>query len=207
LYKGFFITLEGIDGCGKSTAARLLAAHLRAIGQEVTLTREPGAGCFGSKLRYMLLTDSDFQPEARAEALLFAADRASHVQKIIIPALEKGQTVLCDRFTDSTLAYQGGGRGLPEGFLRQLNDFASFGLRPDSTFLLILPLALARLRQRNNHDRLEQEDGEFFMRIETVYKRLATEEPARIHMLDASKTPEKILEAMVARLPSRITKV
>ena len=201
MHKGFFITLEGIDGCGKSTAAGLLAGHLQAAGRPVTLTREPGAGRLGGKLRHLLLTDSVSQPEARTEALLFAADRAAHVQEIILPALEQGQVVLCDRYTDSTLAYQGGGRGLDEGFLRQLNDFASFGLKPDITFFLSLPLDIARQRQGHDQDRLEQEDADFFSRIDAAYQRLAAAEPSRIRVIDASQTPQQVLEDILRQLP------
>ncbi|MCL1906300.1 MAG: dTMP kinase [Clostridiales bacterium] len=201
---GYFITFEGIDGCGKSTSAKMLAERLQAAGQVVTLTREPGAGRLGSKLRRMLLTDDSLQPEARAEALLFAADRAAHVQEVILPALKAGNVVLCDRYTDSTLAYQGGGRGLPEAFLRRLNDFAGFGLCPDITFFLSLPIELARLRQGHSPDRLEQEDGEFFFRIAEVYRRLAAEEPARICVIDATQTPEQVLADIVACLPDNI---
>ena len=201
MHRGYFITLEGIDGCGKSTAAGLLAEALRAKGHVVTLTREPGAGHLGGKLRHLLLTDRSLQPEARAEALLFAADRADHVQEIIIPALDNGHIVLCDRYTDSTIAYQGGGRGLEEGFLRQLNEFASFGIKPDITFLLELPPALARQRQGQGQDRLEQEDEGFFARIATTYQRLAAEEPARIRVIDASQTPEQVLADMLGQMP------
>jgi dTMP kinase len=197
--------LEGIDGCGKSTAAKMLSERLREAGHKVALTREPGTGRLGSKLRHLLLSDSVLPPEARAEALLFAADRAAHVREIIIPALEGGSIVLCDRYTDSTLAYQGGGRGLDEGFLRQLNDFASFGVRPDATFLLDLPLALARLRQGQSQDRLEQEDGEFFTRISMTYRRLAAAEPDRIHVIDAAQPPPLVLAAMLACLPRQMT--
>ena len=205
MHKGYFITLEGIDGCGKSTAAKLLAEYLRAAGHEVILTFEPGAGRLGSKLRHMLLTDSNCRLEARAEALLFAADRAAHVKEIIAPALAEGHIVLCDRYTDSTLAYQGGGRGLPEAFLRSLNDFACFGIEPDSTFFLRLPLPLARQRQGKSHDRLEREDEEFFTRIGAVYQRLAAIEPARIHVIDATKSPKQVLAAILNRLPIQMT--
>ena len=199
--QGYFITLEGIDGCGKSTAARLLREHLQAKGLAVTLTREPGAGRLGSKLRHMLLSDNSLQPDARTEALLFAADRAAHVREIIRPALEQGHIVLCDRYTDSTLAYQGGGRGLDEGFLRRLNEFATFDLKPDITFLLELPPALARQRQGQSQDRLEQEDEEFFARIAAMYQRLAAAEPERIQVIDASQTPEQVLTAILAQMP------
>ena len=200
LRRGYFITLEGIDGCGKSTAAHLLADHLQAVGQAVTLTYEPGASQLGGKLRHMLLADSALQPETRTEALLFAADRAAHVQEIIIPALTAGHVVICDRYTDSTLAYQGGGRGLSEAFLRQLNDFACFGVYPDITFFLDLPLSLARQRQGQSRDRLEQEEEEFFMRIAAVYRRLAAEESARIRVIKADQKPEQVLAAMLEHI-------
>ncbi|MCL1975995.1 MAG: dTMP kinase, partial [Firmicutes bacterium] len=162
---------------------------------------EPGACRIGIKLRQLLLTDEGTKPQAHTEALLFAAERAAHVQDIIIPALNAGHIVLCDRFTDSTLAYQGGGRGLSEVFLRQLNDFASFGLKPDRTFYLELPLAIARERQGLNKDRLEQEDEDFFLRITAVYKRLAAAEPQRIKTIDAAQTTKKVLADLLLHIP------
>jgi len=200
--RGYFITLEGIDGCGKSSAAKLLCEHLRAAGRTVVLTKEPGAGRLGGRLRQMLLTDGSLQLEARTEALLFAADRAAHVQEIIAPALEAGHIVLCDRYTDSTLSYQGGGRGLDEAFLRRLNAFASCGVGPDLTFFLDLPLTIARQRQGRSPDRLEREDREFFSRIQAAYRRLAAEEPARIRTIDAAPALKQVVAAMLACLPA-----
>ena len=202
MQNGYLITFEGIDGCGKSTAANLLAEYMQAVGHKVTLTYEPGAGQLGSKLRYMLLSDSALKPEVRAEALLFAADRAAHMEEIILPALRAGHIVLCDRFTDSTLAYQGGGRGLCVSFLDQLNEFASFGIKPRITFLLDLPQQLARQRRGQSQDRLEREDEEFFARIAVVYHKLAAAEPDRIKILDASQTPQQILSEMIAAIES-----
>jgi len=202
--QGFFITFEGIDGSGKSTMAALLHDYLRAAGHSVVMTREPGDSRLGGKLRQMLLLEADLLTEAREEALLFAADRAAHVRELILPALAAHKIVLCDRYTDSTLAYQGGGRGLDEGFLRRLNSFAGFDLSADMTFYFDLPLAAARQRQNRDKDRMEQQDGEFFARIIAVYQRLAAAEPARIRRIDATQEKQVVFAAMLSHLPEEL---
>ena len=133
---GRFITFEGGEGCGKSTQIRLLAERLRAAGKEVLLTREPGGTALAEKIRSLVREESDDPPNSRAETLLFIASRAQVVEKVIRPALDSGTWVLCDRFADSTFAYQGYGRGLDLDELKRINSFATGGLKPDRTILL-----------------------------------------------------------------------
>ncbi|MDO4582052.1 MAG: dTMP kinase [Bacillota bacterium] len=191
--KGVFITFEGIDGCGKSLMLKRTAAALRERGLEPLLTREPGGSELGRRFRRLIL-DSPFDSvDERTETLLFAADRACHVRQVITPALEAGSIVLCDRYIDSTLAYQGYGRGLDIDFLRRLNDFAGCGLRPDLTLLLDVDPAIAAARRGAKADRMEQEQAEFFARVRAGYLALAGQCP-RIAVIDASAAPERVAE-------------
>ena len=197
--QGFFITLEGVDGCGKTSMAGRLAVYLRQTGLSVLLTREPGGSALGAELRRAVLHGNEIL-DPRTETLLFAADRAQHMASLILPALERGEVVICDRFTDSTLAYQGGGRGLDAAELEQINSFASFGLRPDITLYLRAPLKVAFSRREGQADRLEREEQAFFERVAAFYDGLALADPARIVTVDASPGPDEVWEQIVSAL-------
>lgn len=191
---GIFLTLEGLDGAGKSTQARLLAQFLAERGLKVRLTREPGGGLPGVR---ELLLGGELSPEA--EYLLFSADRAEHVRRIILPALERGAWVVSDRYLDSSLAYQGFGRGLPLPWLQEVAQVATLGLKPRLTFLLDLPPEEA-LRRVKDPDRLERAGLDFFQRVREGYLRLAEAEPERFLILDARKGVEEVQREIQARL-------
>jgi dTMP kinase len=200
---GVFITLEGIEGSGKSTLARSLAAALAQRGIEVVATREPGGTPLAEQVRAIALSRADEPMPAAAELLLMFAARAIHVQNRIQPALAAGQWVLCDRFTDATRAYQGGGRGLDATLIEQLAAAAHPGLAPQRTLLLDLTpeQGLARVRARaGDGDRFEDEAVEFFTRVRSAYRALAAREPQRIRVLDASLSPDAVLAAALAAL-------
>jgi dTMP kinase len=189
--RGRFITLEGPEGSGKTTAARHLAEWLRGSDVEVVLTGEPGGTPLGEEVRRLLLHLRDVSDalDPRADALLFAAARAQHVAHVIRPALERGAWVVCARYTDSSLAYQGAGYGNDLSELRRLQDFATGGLEPDLTLLLDVPveIGLARTRRRQQWNRFEDtEDAAFFEQVRTAYLRLARDEPERIRVVDGS---------------------
>ena len=192
------ITVEGLDGAGKST----LIAELAKALEPVTVLREPGGVEVSERIR-ALLADPAQRVDPRAEALLYAAARAQLVAEKLRPLLEAGDTVLLDRFVDSSLAYQGAGRGLGVEEIRALNEFATGGVRPDRTLLLrIEPAAgLARISDRPA-DRLEQEDGAFFAAIARAYDELAAAEPERIAVIDASQPPDRVLADALAALQS-----
>ncbi len=181
---GIFITLEGIDGCGKSTQARLLAEWLRGRGRAVCLTREPGGTETGERLRELVLApDREMPPEA--ELFLYLADRSLHVSQVIEPALEEGRVVVCERHADSTLAYQGAGRGLDMELLRRLNALATGGLTPHLTLVLDLPPEQAHLDEARL-DRLESEGRDFYLRVAEGFRALAREEPGRVKLVDGT---------------------
>ncbi|HUF06311.1 MAG TPA: dTMP kinase [Candidatus Binatia bacterium] len=189
--RGRFITLEGPEGSGKTTAARHLADWLRSRERPVVLTQEPGGTPLGEEIRRIVLhmrgMSDDLDP--RADALLYAAGRAQHVARVIGPALERGDWVVCARFADSSLAYQGAGYGNDMLELRRLQDFATFGLLPDLTLLLDVPveIGLARTRRRSEWNRFEDtEDVAFFEQVRAAYLRLANEDPGRITVIDGS---------------------
>ena len=184
-----FITIEGVEGAGKSTQAVRLADVLRREGHEVLLTREPGGTDLGRRLRQLLLDESSLAPTPQTELLLYLADRAEHVQRLILPALERGAVVIADRFSDSMLAYQGHGRGFPVDVVTQLDAFARDGLQPSLTFLLDLPpeVGLERIRATREMDRLEREDIDFFHRIRNGFRDLAVKDPERFVLLDAQE--------------------
>ena len=197
-----FISFEGIEGSGKSTAQRLLAEHLQGLGYDPLLTREPGGCALGRSLRPILLDARTRGLSSRAELYLFLADRAQHVAEVIRPALEAGQTVLCDRYADSTLAYQGYGRGLDPEHLRRINDMATGGLMPDLTLLLDLPVhcGLERAGLRNREEgtvlsegRFDAESLEFHERVRQGYRSLAAEEPERFAIIYAAQPPEDVV--------------
>ncbi len=208
---GLFITFEGIEGCGKTTQIRRLAAALRQQGHDIIETREPGGCDIADQIRAVLLDAKNSRMTSPAELLLYAAARAQHVAEVIRPALDAGKTVLCDRFCDATLAYQGYGRQLDINQITTLNDYACQGVRPDATLLLDLPveIGLGRARQRNeqhtgpNEDRFEQESLNFHQRIRQAYLRLAKDEPQRFLTIDAQGSPQTVAE----RIASAITSV
>lgn len=188
--RGFFITLEGIDGTGKSTQARLLAAKLQEQGMSTVLTREPGGTPVAEKIREILLTESGEKISPPGEALLYAAARAQHVSVVIRPALAEGKVVICERFTDSTLAYQGYGSGLDLDLIRKANAIATEGLVPDLTFLLDIETREGwnRIQRRNNgkNDRMEAKGVEFLERVRRGYLELAGKAGERFVVLDCN---------------------
>ncbi len=201
--RGRFITMEGIDGAGKSTQHRWLVEHLRAQGRDVVATREPGGTPLGEKLRSLLLADA---MNLETEALLMFAARREHIAEVIQPALERGAWVVCDRFTDASLAYQGGGRGLAMEKLETLAKWVLGDLTPDLTLLFDVPVAIAIERLRINTpdpDRFEREQQDFFERVRNTYLKIAADEPSRVRVIDASLAPEVInalLQEVVATL-------
>lgn len=200
-----FLTFEGIDGCGKSTQLELLRARLEAEGRSVLVTREPGGTELANHIRGILL-DSEHRPDSRAELLLFGAARAQHVAEVIRPALEQGHVVLSDRFTDSSLAYQGGGLGLDQDFIRQMNDFATAGLAPDLTFLLDINPAVGALRRRaQREDNIEARGLAFQAAVREAYLAIAAAEPERVVMIDGSRTASAVREAVFSALQERLS--
>jgi len=187
-----FVTFEGLDGSGKTTQAELLRERLEADGVDVVVTREPGGTELGERVRDLLLHGGHVSPWA--EALLYAASRAQHVEEVIRPALERGASVICDRYVDSSVAYQGVGRGLGLERVLDLNLAAVQGLMPDRTFLLLLDPDDARSRIRGAHDRLEREGGEFRRRVDAGYRELAERFPERIVVLDAARPADELAE-------------
>jgi dTMP kinase len=190
--RGLFITFEGLDGCGKSTQMELLAESLRERGYVVLLTREPGGTPLGEAVRDLLLDPRYHGMSARAEALLYAAARAHLVEQVIRPALQDGQVVLCDRYLDSSLAYQGYGRSLGTDDIVTLNVWATECLFPDLTLLLDLDDSLRSSRLAAVPDRLEAEDDEFHGRVAEGYRLLATLHPHRIRKIDADGTEAEV---------------
>ncbi len=200
---GRLITIEGIDGAGKTTLATALHDALARRGLEVVLLREPGGVPAAERIR-ALVKDPDLRVGAETEALLYAAARAQLVQEAVRPLVALGTVVLLDRFVDSSLAYQGAGRELGVERIRELNRFATGGLVPDRTLLLSLGsgAALERAGARGDGapDRIEREDAAFFERIRAAYARLAREEPERIRTLDATRAPDEVLAAALREL-------
>jgi dTMP kinase len=193
-----FITFEGIEGSGKSLQARLLVERLRRHGMRVVHTHEPGGTRLGDQLRELVLLREDLQPTDRVEALLMCASRAQLVATVIRPALERGEIVVSDRFADSTLAYQGGGRGLDIAQLRSVISFATAGLNPDMTMLLDLPVreGLARKQAQTGTawNRFEAEASAFHKQVRASYQALAAEAPERWRCFNGLKSPEVLSE-------------
>ncbi|HEX5194675.1 MAG TPA: dTMP kinase [Solirubrobacteraceae bacterium] len=200
--RGKLITIEGIDGAGKSTLADALLAALRARDIDAVVMREPGGVPTAERIR-ALVKDPEAVIDARAEALLYAAARAQLVSERLRPALAAGTTVVLDRFVDSSLVYQGVGRWLGIDAVRAINEFATDGLIPDRTLLLVLAPEVGRARSRGRGerlDRLEREDDPFFERIAAAYRRLAQSEPKRIREIDADQPSELVLTAALQQL-------
>lgn len=202
--RGRFISLEGGEGVGKSTQSRALAAALCARRIEVIETREPGGSAGAEAIRKLLLEGGADRWGARAEALLFAAARADHVDKTILPAIEAGKWVICDRFLDSSIAYQGGADGLGAEAIRALHAVGSNGLLPDRTLLLTLPeeTAMAReaARDAGRPDRFGARDSEYHRRVTDTFRTLAEAEPARWRIVEAKGSPDEVTDALLAAL-------
>ena len=191
--RGVFITLEGADGCGKSTQAGLLAAAIEATGRETVRLREPGGTKISEKVRAILLDPANAEMVPECELLLYEASRAQLTREVIVPALERGAVVLCDRYYDSTYAYQAGGRELDEGLVRRANELGSCGLAPDRTLVLDLPASVGYARATaGGADRMEAEGLAFQERVRAAYLRLAEEEPGRVRIVDASGERDEV---------------
>lgn len=190
--RGLFVAFEGGDGVGKTTQQALLAAHLRAQGRDVLVTREPGDSRIGPQVRSIVLDGGDLDP--RAEALLFAADRADHVAHVIRPALERGTVVLVDRYIDSSVTYQGEGRGLGREQIAGLSRFATQGLLPHLTVVLDLDEAARaeRVRRQGYVDRIEREPDHLHERVRRAFLELAAAEPHRYLVVDAGRSPDEV---------------
>ncbi len=200
--RGKFLTLEGIDGAGKSSHTTFIADHIRAQGFEVITTREPGGTKLGEALRAMLLNDK-MHPET--EALLMFASRREQLAEIIEPSLAAGKWVICDRFTDSTYAYQCGGRGLSQDRIGVLSDWVHGHLQPDLTYLFDAPLAVARERLDNNKaepDKFEREQQDFFAKVRAAYLQLATDFPQRIKVVNSARPISEIQSELAQLLDS-----
>jgi dTMP kinase len=193
-----FLTFEGLDGSGKTTQVELLRRHLEEAGREVVVAREPGGTELGEGIRQLLLHGPDMS--AWAEATLFAAARAELVERVIAPARERGADVLCDRYVDSSLAYQGIARGLGLDAVLELNLAAVQGALPDRTFLLLADLAVARRRTGGDPDRIEREDDDFRARVDAAYRELAVRFPERIVAIESGGSPEEVFELVRGEL-------
>jgi dTMP kinase len=206
--RGAFISLEGIEGVGKSTNVAFTAETVRKAGYDVVTTREPGGTRFGERVREWILEGDHGQLSAEIEALLMFAARARHLDEVIRPALDAGRWVVCDRFTDATFAYQGGGRGASRTLLDTLRKEIQQGLEPDLTLLLDAPLDVGASRISNRTlDHFEREQRPFFERVRAAYLALAAEQPARIKILDAALPLELVqqqIEAQVQALVRRL---
>jgi dTMP kinase len=202
--RGFFITFEGPEGSGKSTHIRLLADYLRTKGRQILMTREPGGSHLAIHFRKILLEQGEGLTPM-AELFLYEADRAQHVRDVIAPALRRGQIVLCDRFIDSTVAYQGFGRGLPRAAVASMNRLATDGLMPDLTILLDVPvergLRLAHAKKKG-HDRLEKAGLPFHRRVRRGFLSLAKREPRRFRLIAQQNKPEAT-QSLVRRVVER----
>jgi len=208
---GWFITFEGVEGSGKTTQIRLAGEFLREKGLPVIMTQEPGGTPLGERIREILLNQVGFDISGEAEVFLFAAARAQHTDAVIRPALDKGQVILCDRFSDATIAYQAYGRGLPLEAVREICRFASRGLSPRLTLLFDLPAEkglerafrrIAGRKEGSREDRFEREHPDFHRRIREGYLAIAREEPGRVKIIDASRDIESTRREVRAILSS-----
>lgn len=198
--RGRFITLEGVDGAGKSSHLAWIAEHLRAPGRDVVVTREPGGTPLAERLRALVVTET---MNPLCETLLLFAARADHLDRVIVPALARGAWVLCDRFTDSTCAYQGGGNGVPYDLIAHLVRHVHPGLQPDRTLLFdcTYEVSQARLQASGRAlDRFEGESREYFERVRDAYRRLAAAEPERVRVIDGARAREEVRAQVRAAL-------
>jgi dTMP kinase len=202
--KGKFYTFEGIDGCGKSTQLARVAGRLRAGGAPCLVTREPGGTPIGEKIRELLISpipNDNAQMCAETELLLYLAARAQHVREVIKPAVDRGETVLCDRFEQATFAYQGGGRGLDAGAIRGINGFAVGGIEPDMTFIIDIPVDVSMERLKKigkGTDRIESAGAKFFERVRSAYMDAAAADPYRIKLLDGTVGMDELTEEILS---------
>ena len=200
--RGKFITLEGGEGAGKSTQVKALAEALRSRGVDVEITREPGGSPGAEAIRELLLAGVDERWGPRAEALLFAAARADHVEKTIRPAVEAGRWVLSDRFVDSSLAYQGGAGGLGIETVREINGFGLNGWYPDRTLVLVLEEGSDRARVRDSgaSDRIGGRPDDYHRKVDAAFRIIAAEEPERVHLIDASGAPDEVTARLLTAI-------
>lgn len=211
--KGIFITLEGPDGCGKTTHAGKIAQYLKRMGFSVVRTREPGGTPVAEKIRRILLK-VDNRMSSEAELLLYEASRADHVTNLIRPALKKGKIVICERFCDATLAYQGYGRGLHKRDIKNLNKYCTGSLKPDLTILLDLPVSVGLQRVINagtsgkpaDMDRLEQEHISFHRRVRRGYLKIAAQEPRRVKIISSAQSISRVYEEIIKSLDKVLKK-
>jgi len=204
--RGFFISLEGVEGTGKSTQAVMLSEALMASGMKTILTAEPGGTVLGDKIRGLLLDVSHNGMDHITELLLYSAARKQHLSELIIPSLESGATVITDRFSDSTMAYQGYGRGIDRDLIERLDSMVTGTLRPDLTLLLDLDVrdGLSRNREVGKVDRLELEDVEFHERVRNGFLEIARMEPRRVAVIDAQEGVDKVHRAVMEAVRSRL---
>jgi dTMP kinase len=198
--KGIFISLEGIEGTGKTTQAKLIAEHMRTKGLRVTQTEEPGGTAIGLKIRELLLSPENADMDPVTELLLYNASRVQHIRGVIMPALQRGDVVVTDRFSDSTMAYQGYGRGIDLKLIDALDLISTQRLRPDITILLDIEAqtGLRRNREINKDDRIEREDISFHERVRSGFIHIASQSPERIRMVDCSGPVETVQKAVAA---------
>lgn len=201
--RGLFITFEGVDGCGKTTQMDLLAKYLQTQGYEVVITREPGAKGLGEKIREILL-HYDGEVSSKAESFLFLADRAQHIDKIVNPAIENGKIVLCDRHTDSTIAYQGYGRGVNIDKLRMLNNLATGDRKPDITFVFDIDIETSMSRVGQEKDRMESSGVEFFNNVRKGFLEIAKQEPERVKVINSDKSIDEIHREVLEYIQTKI---
>ena len=197
MQRGLFITFEGADGCGKTTQLNLLKDYLENNGYEVVLTREPGGKGLGEKVREILL-NYDGEVSNRCESFLFLADRAQNIDIIVNPAIEQGKIVLCDRHTDSSVAYQGYGRGLDINQINTLNNLATNGKKPDLTLVFDVDIETSMKRVGNEKDRMESAGNDFFNKVRNGYLELAKQEPERIKVIDSTQSIENVHNDVLA---------
>ena len=201
--KGLFITFEGADGCGKTTQLNLLKEYLENNGYEVVLTREPGGKGLGEKVREILL-NYDGEVSNRCESFLFLADRAQNIDIIVNPAIEQGKIVLCDRHTDSSVAYQGYGRGLDINQINTLNNLATNNKKPDLTLVFDVDIETSMQRVGNEKDRMESAGKEFFNRVRNGYLELAKQEPDRIKVIDSTKSIQEVQKEVLEIIKTKL---
>jgi dTMP kinase len=207
--RGLFLTLEGVEGVGKSTNIEFIVQYLQEQGIEYVLTREPGGTHIAESIRDLLLASNDETLDEMSELLLVFAARAQHLEKVIKPALREGKWVVCDRFTDATFAYQGAGRGLDCNTITQLESMVQNDLRPDLTIILDLDpkIGMERASQRGSLDRFEQEKQSFFKKVRQGYLDIAAAEPERCQVIDASKPLEQVKVELLTALKQGLSRI